>query len=139
MATDGNDRTLINYQLRNKGGYHCPIIPGVPDSGQSWHCLRRPVISGGQIASLNVDLPQAEQPRVSCHVRFQLERDQRSPGNSSFWIVRVPSELMDGHNDVFNGRARLLMMALIQISGATMSVHRSFDAMFEPEQGSCPL
>jgi hypothetical protein len=137
--TDGNDDELINHRLAREGGALCPPIPRVRDFGQSWHCLRQPEIRGDEVVRMRIDLPKEVDSRDPCHVRYRLERSSAASGDSLFWVFQVPSELIDGHGDIFNGRSSLLIMALIQISGATMSVHRSYDAMFEPEVGSCRL
>jgi hypothetical protein len=115
-------------------GWMCPPVRAVSDFGQSWHCLRLPhVISGEQkLSRIAVDLPRTDKPRNNCHERYVLEQ---LPGymNSAqpFWVVQLPGDLVGGHNDIFNHRAGLLMMAFTQIAGATMSLWTDYNQTFE--------
>ncbi len=135
--TDGNDVELINYELARTGNFKCEAIKGVPDNDQSWHCLRQPAITNDQVVSINIDLPQAKDPRHECHVRYQFARLAAKSDYVPFWVFQVPGELVEDHGDIFNGRARLLIMALVQLSGATMSVHENYGVMFEPGDVKC--
>jgi hypothetical protein len=56
-----------------------------------------------------------------------------------FWIFNVPGELIGKHNDIFNARSSLLIMALVQAAGAVMSLAIDWKDVFEPEmQGTSP-
>jgi hypothetical protein len=138
-VTDGNDDDLINYRLAPAGAYRCPPIPGLRDFKQSWHCLRPPAIRSGRMAEISIDLPQAghERERDECHLRYRMENTAGTGAYAPLWVFQVPGELIEEHGDIFNGRSNLLMMALIQVSGATMSVFNSYPGMFEPDIGVC--
>jgi hypothetical protein len=49
------------------------------------------------------------------------------------WIFQVPPEVIKDHNDIFNSKARSLILALIQISGAVASLAEDWAHSFEPE------
>ncbi len=49
------------------------------------------------------------------------------------WVFQVPPEVIKDHNDIFNTKARSLILALIQISGAVASLAEDWGASFEPE------
>jgi hypothetical protein len=43
----------------------------------------------------------------------------------------VPRTVMHGHNDIFNSRATSLILAIIQISGAVISLAKRWDSYEE--------
>jgi hypothetical protein len=43
-------------------------------------------------------------------------------GLKGAWIFQIPPRISAEHNDVFNNRCSLLTLALMQISGAVMSL-----------------
>jgi hypothetical protein len=45
----------------------------------------------------------------------------------------VPSEVIDGHSDIFNDRSGFVAMGLAQLAGATMSIFDSYGKMFEDD------
>jgi hypothetical protein len=60
--------------------------------------------------------------------------EPRFPGESRLaWLFEVPPELVAEHNDIFNPRSSLLFMALMQISGAVMSLAGDVVRNFEFE------
>lgn len=109
----------------------------MPDFGQSWHCLRQPIIQNGLVESVALDFPQASVPRDPCHVRYRLQALHRTP--TSQWIFQVPTNVIKDHNDIFNPQARLLITGLTQISGSVMSLARDWNDTFEQEEGKCSL
>jgi hypothetical protein len=140
--TEGHDRSLITHSLtRHVGGVQCSPKSDehiMVSYNQSWHCLRRPVVVGGRLTSMAIDLPQESHPGDYCHVRYRLTPLQHDRV-SSFWNFQVPREVMGGHNDVFNTRSNLFVMALAQASGGVLSLANKWPDVFEPEQGSCVL
>jgi hypothetical protein len=69
------------------------------------------------------------------HVRYALNPRSESPGfaRSPFWVFLLPYSLSRGHNDIFNYRSSLLVLALMQISGAAVSLAENWSEVFEPE------
>jgi hypothetical protein len=49
------------------------------------------------------------------------------------WIFQVGRDLIANHNDIFNFRTALLILAMIQISGAAVSLAEDFERNFEEE------
>ena len=109
------------------------------DYGQSWHCLREPDIDVGTLTRATIDLPQAAAPRHPCHVRYNLEPIYAVYRRSPYWIFQVPSSIIKNHNDIFNAQSRLLIMGLMQLSGALMSLASDWPATFEAEEDTCAL
>lgn len=132
--TDGNTKRVFTHRLaKHKEGVVCKRWAG-PSFGQSWHCLRPPQNNEGKL-SFDIDLPSRKSALTNggsngpgeCHVRYRLTQDKNSP----FWIFQVPKDIVDGHNDIFNERASLLVMALIQVSGALMSLAIDYNQTFD--------
>ena len=132
--TDGNTKSLFTHRLvQHEEGVVCNPLPG-PSFGQSWHCLRPPQDDAGKLR-FDIDLPPRKSASTNagltrqgeCHVRYRLTQDKNSP----FWIFQVPKDIVDGHNDIFNERSGLLMMALIQVSGALMSLSIDYEQTFD--------
>lgn len=112
------------------------------DYYQSWHCLRRPTIDNGALTNMVLDLPQAREPRNTCHVRYRLESLAVRGSDSPHWVFQVPESLIKDHNDIFNPlnqQSNLFIMALTQLSGSVMSLARDWPDTFEIEEGSCAL
>jgi hypothetical protein len=132
--TDGHDPALRTHQLRSLAvGWGCQQKSG-PDYGQDWHCLRFPVPRSQSTPSFAIDLPEISRnkPEGPIHCRYQLE--PRFPNERRLaWLFEVPHELVKEHNDIFNARSSLLFMALIQISGAVVSLAEDIGRNFEPE------
>ena len=140
--TDGNDRALTTHRLkRQPEGALCSPKQShlMVDFNQAWHCLRHPAFENQKLTSIAIDLPQERDPRNSCHVRYVLSPKKAQNREGSFWLFKVPGDIINSHNDVFNARSNLLMMALIQASGALMSLARDLEDTFETEEGSCAL
>jgi len=143
--TEGHEDRLITHDLRLTwdtavgDGQQCDPL-AAPDRGQSWHCLREPVVDfSGALAQVSIDLPRQVDPRDPCHDRYVLTRRAMHPAQQGepFWIVRVPGAAIDGHGDIFNERAGLLTMAFVQLSGSIMSLAQDYGDTFEDEQGPC--
>jgi hypothetical protein len=49
------------------------------------------------------------------------------------WVFQVPPEISKEHNEIFNYRARLLILALLQVSGSILSLAEKWPDSFEPE------
>jgi hypothetical protein len=139
--TAGNTDALITHEFARDGrtGYSCPARPSYEDFGQSWHCLRAPPDITAPATTMIVDLPRIQDPRDPCHERYVARASPSFTGTtqSPFWIIRVPDDIVSGHNDIFNARSTLMAMALLQMSGATVGIWQNYSAMFEPERGGC--
>jgi hypothetical protein len=46
-------------------------------------------------------------------------------------VFQVPPEIIKDHNDIFNSKARSLVLGLIQISGAVASLAENWQDTFE--------
>ena len=134
LYTDGHDPALRTHDFTALSvAPQCPPKPG-PDYEQDWHCLRFPVPRSQPTPSFAIDLPEISRhaPGGPIHRRFQLE--PRFPSERRLaWLFQVPPELVKEHNDIFNPRSILLFMALMQISGAVMSLAEDVDRNFELE------
>ena len=128
--TDGNSKELFTHRLER---YRAPVVCRAwagPSFGQQWHCLRPPGTDGGKLR-IDIDLPPEDgspEMQGEDHVRFRLTQEKEGP----FWIFQMPREIGDGHNDIFNARTNLLMMALMQVSGALMSLAIDYQQTFDP-------
>ncbi|MEH2537200.1 MULTISPECIES: hypothetical protein [unclassified Bradyrhizobium] len=141
-VTDGNSDALVTHQLmREPNGAYCPPKPGT-DFGQPWHCLREPSIKpdNKRMNSVAIDLPQRNDPRSHCHLRYHLAARLQHYEVDPFWFFKMPIDISAGHNDIFNERGSLLTMALMQVSGAIMSLSENYEENFEGKgEAECPL
>jgi hypothetical protein len=132
--TDGHDPALRTHQLIALGaGSPCKPDSG-PDYGQEWHCLRLPVPRSQPTPSFAIELPEISRyaPSGPIHRRYQLQ--PLLPNEKRLaWLFQVPPKLVGDHNDIFNAHSGLLFMALMQISGAVMSLAEDIGRNFEPE------
>jgi hypothetical protein len=55
------------------------------------------------------------------------------------WVFQIPESIVKNHNDIFNPQSRLLIMALMQVSGSVMSLAIDWRDTFEAEEGPCAL
>jgi hypothetical protein len=136
--TDGHDGSLITHDFNQTAGdVTCLKQPGVPDFGQNWHCLRRPYPLRGPSPALSIDLPVRERNGVKDetvpHARYTIIPRVNGAEPRLMWVFQVPSEIIKDHNEVFNSKARSLILALIQISGAVASLAEDWAHSFEPE------
>ena len=132
--TDGHDPTLRTHMFKAlEVRPPCDPRPG-PNFGQDWHCLRFPVPRSVPTPSFFIDLPEKlrKEPDGPVHRRYELGPRSHSDRRLA-WLFEVPPELVDDHNDIFNSRSSLLFMALMQISGAVMSLAQDVDQNFERE------
>ncbi|MCB0713766.1 MAG: hypothetical protein KDD67_15675 [Ignavibacteriae bacterium] len=133
--TDGHDDSLFTHSLeRTNHPCSCKSIGGV-DFGQDWHCLRPPYPSGMPTPSFAIDLPVRKRERdvEDQHERYELCPLGEGTSDHLAWVFQVPEEIINDHNDIFNFKSTLLVLALIQISGATMSLAEDWSRNFEPE------
>jgi len=136
--TDGNDRRLRTHVLvRESASFACPPR-GFLDLGQNWHCLRKPVPPMAATPSFSVDLPTRErcgrEDNDVPHDRYSLRPLGGLGQEHLMWAFSMPTSIVRDHNDIFNSRARSLILALIQISGAVASLAEDWKASFEPEK-----
>ena len=132
--TDGHDTSLFTHEFKCDTPNVVSQPKGLLDYGQDWHSLRAPVPAQAPTPTFFIDLPKrkrknlADQPE---HARNELAplADFGTPHLA--WVFQVPRGISKGHNDIFNYRACLLIMALVQISGAVMSLAQDFEQNFE--------
>ncbi len=153
--TDGHDRALFTHEL-GTGGEETVCAAAALDSlavsfGQPWHCLRYPDPPKADFPSFYIDLPktiplQEHERALPQHIRYVLKplvgkkgvmghvRNQATYDDLyPFWIFRMPPDISGSHNDIFNFRSSLLIMALMQISGAVMSLAKGWEEVFEEQ------
>jgi pimeloyl-ACP methyl ester carboxylesterase len=140
QKTDGHSDDLHSHDVREFGPAHC--APGVSrrSFGQAWHCLRCPEPISHDTPTFRIDLPARPDldskagNRAWQHVRYVLSpRPDQARERSPFWIFLLPRAISRGHNDIFNYRLSLLILALMQISGAAVSLATKWSEVFEPE------
>lgn len=135
--TDGHDASLFTHSFTTKDEpCNCQAMDRV-DLGQSWHCLRPPEPPRVASPSFKIDLPARERNGVGDkspgHLRYCLEPKSHLVSNP-VWVFQVPESICDGHNDIFNNRTSTTFLALMQISGAVVSLARDWTETFEPEK-----
>ena len=136
--TDGHDSSLLTHDFTETArSAICRKQPDVRDFGQNWHCLRRPCPLIGASPAIPVDLPVRERDGVKDetvpHARYTITPRVDTKEPRLMWVFQVPPEVIKDHNDVFNSKARSLILALIQISGAVASLAEDWAHSFEPE------
>jgi hypothetical protein len=134
--TDGNDSSLFTHSFV-LGASVVTCKPGeTVDMGQNWHCLRRPQPPSIETPDIPIDLPTRERNGrddvAVPHARYVITAtgDKKQP--HLMWAFQVPPELIKDHNDIFNSRARSLVLGLIQVSGAVASIAENWEKSFEP-------
>jgi hypothetical protein len=113
--------------------------------------LRYPVPPKADFPSFSIDLPktislQEHEKSLPQHIRHFLKplvgkkgvmgevRNQAIHNDLlAFWIFRIPPDISSDHNDIFNFRSSLLILALMQISGAVVSLAKRWEEVFEKE------
>ena len=119
---------------------HLPLRREVSAS----HGLRCPEPISHETPAFRVDLPAppkldpAPGNPARQHIRYVLNPRLESSGRarSPFWVFLLPHAISRGHNDIFNYRSSLLILALMQISGAAVSLATRWSEVFEPETGN---
>ena len=110
----------------------CPKSKAGPDFCQDWHCLRPPERAASVTPIIPIDLPTILRTCTTDpeHARFNL--DPLYPEQKRLvWIFRVQNALIKDHNAIFEPITALLFMAMMQISGAIMSLAEDIDSNFE--------
>jgi hypothetical protein len=132
-TTDGHDATLFTHEF-GRG----PVVTcnprGYVDFGQSWHCLRAPEPPNVATPSIAVDLPARERRGTEDQQffsRYILRPLDDVHDAHTTWVFQLPPEIVPNHNDIFNSRASSLILALIQASGAVMSLAEDLNQTFE--------
>lgn len=77
----------------------------------------------------DIDLPTQPSDRFS-HIRFRLAQT-RACEASPCWAFHIPPQLVPDHNEISSARASLLSVAMMQISGAVMSLAEDITQNFE--------
>ncbi len=134
-TTDGHDSTLFTHVLKVAERPVTCNPRGFVDFGQNWHCLRAPEPADAASPAFAIDLPTRD--RTSAQDRPPFARYRLTPVQDSHvaqpaWVFQVPPEIIGDHNDIFNSRGSSLMLALIQVSGAVMSLANDWQDTFEP-------
>lgn len=136
--TDGHDPTLFTHSFDMEDPeVSCPP-KGFIDFGQNWHCLRRPMPPETPTPSFAIDLPARNRRDLSDaseyrHARYRLMPLSDGASGHLAWIFQVSPEIIADHNDIFGFKSSSLILALIQISGATMSLAEEWERNFEEE------
>jgi hypothetical protein len=136
--TDGHDTSLFTHDfVQTQAQSVCNKRPNVPDFGQNWHCLRIPTPAVGIRPAIPVDLPTRDRHGVEeqevPHARYTLTPRGDANERRLLWVFQVPPAVIKDHNDIFNSKARSLILALIQVSGAVASLAEDWGDSFEPE------
>ena len=136
--TDGHDSVLLTHDfVLTSANAICRKKPDVRDFGQNWHCLRRPIPPIGVSPAIPVDLPNRERKGVTDeivpHSRYTITPRIDTNEPRLAWVFQVGPEVIKNHNDIFNSKARSLILALIQISGAVASLATDWADSYEPE------
>jgi len=133
-TTDGHDGALFTHRLvREREGIACQGL-AAPDFGQNWHCLRLPEPPNVPTPNFALDLPtreRASKSDIPPFARYRLLPMQDIHKPQLTWVFQVPPDVMSDHNDIFNSRAFSLTVALIQVSGAIMSLAQDWRTTFE--------
>jgi hypothetical protein len=133
--TDGHDASLFTHFFEADGAIVSCYPRGQVDFGQNWHCLRapEPVVAATPIFA--IDLPLREREGVEDvqvpHARYRLTPLGDMGVPHLLWVFQVPPAIVESHNDIFNSRSSSLILALIQISGAVMSLAQDWSQSFE--------
>jgi hypothetical protein len=132
-TTDGHDATLFTHEFQRGPVVTCNPR-GFVDFGQSWHCLRAPEPPNVKTPSIAVDLPARDRRGTEDHPFFSRYillplGDVRNAHTT--WVFQLPPEIVPNHNDIFNSRASSLILALIQASGAVLSLAEDLNRTFE--------
>ena len=134
--TDGHDPTLMTHTFRlERSASSCPPL-GPLDFGQAWHCVRGKFDQPALTPSLAIDLPTRD--RIGDESDLPFARYRLSPLGDrqraeTTWVFQLPEALVPDHNDIFNAKAREMMIGFMQISGAVMSLSQEWANTFEPE------
>jgi hypothetical protein len=137
-TTDGHDKHLFthNFLLTARDAI-CRRRPTERDYGQNWHCLRIPTPAIGVTPDIPVDLPDCERDNVDQktvpHRRYTITSRGDKNVARLMWVFQVGPKVIKDHNDIFNSKARSLILSLIQISGAVASLAKDWADSFEPE------
>ena len=136
--TDGHDDALFTRDFAPTAAEAvCRKQPDFRDAGRNWHCLRRPLPLIGVTPAIAVDLPVRERIGVNdeavAHAHYMITPRGDPDALQLMWVLQMPAEVIKDHNDIFNSKARSLILALIQISGAVASLAEDWAGSFEPE------
>jgi hypothetical protein len=133
--TGGHDRTLFTHTFNAlESNVMCSPKIGKLEFGQNWSCLRLPHPPDAPSPAIPIDLPELDRSEEGgpSHIRYQLSPLAGRDRKNLAWIFQLPPRISAEHNDIFNTRSSLLMLALMQISGAVMSLAEEWKDNFEP-------
>ena len=133
--TVGHDESLFTHTIASgKTTTSCDPRNKAIDRGQNFHCLRFPEPRIGATPTMVIDLPVRDRKGLNdwpAHRRYRIEPIGDINDSNLFWNFQVPSELIDGHNDIFNSRSASMILALVQMSGAVASLAEDWNDSFE--------
>lgn len=129
--TDGHSAELFTHTFDALYPEICSPR-GPIDFGQVWHCIRQPQPPIGKSPNIFIDLPLGTRQEDGSleHMRYEL-RCLNPDKEELAWIFQIPGDLCKDHNDIFNPQMGSLVLALIQISGAVMSLANEWAQSFE--------
>jgi hypothetical protein len=134
--TDGNDSSLFTHNFVLDPRLAICNRGETVDLGQNWHCLRIPQPAMAETPAIPIDLPVRERNGLEDtdvpHARYMLSPIGGIDRSHLMWVFQVPPEVIKDHNDIFNSRARSLVLGLIQMSGAVASIAENWERSFEP-------
>jgi hypothetical protein len=133
-TTDGHDETLFTHRLVLERPQVTCNQRNTVDFGQNWHCLRFPEPANASTPHFPLDLPTRDRlgkGDVPPFARYRLVPLGDIQEARITWVFQIPPEVVSDHNDIFNSRASSLTLALIQISGAIMSLAQDWRTTFE--------
>ena len=136
VGLDGFQKTaaftpgMCTHEFKKVGQTKC-LPAGLRDFGQRWHCLNIDPGSRDEVTpTMLIALPDSEVVRES-HTLYHLKPNENTAANL-MWIVLVPDEIIDDHNDIFNPAAASLFLALFQISGSVVSINIDWESLRLP-------
>jgi pimeloyl-ACP methyl ester carboxylesterase len=133
--TDGHDPSLFTHTFTSTGErVNCPPR-GEIDFGQNWHGLRLPVPPDVATPEFPIDLPARARTSLADrdpgHIRHLLTPIGDRTAEHATWVFQLPGEIVADHNDIFGYRSNTLLLALMQISGAVLSLAADWRNSFE--------
>jgi hypothetical protein len=129
--TDGHNPDLFTHAFNRLHPSICNAR-GTIDFNQCWHCVRLPEPTVTESPNFFIDLPIGERREGEPLEHMRYELCSETPNKDQLaWIFQIPGELCADHNDIFNPQMGSLVLALIQISGAVMSLANEWTQTFE--------
>jgi hypothetical protein len=129
LSTPGNDRYLVNYEIVRSQR----TFPGDSDAFD-YNLLNHPIggifftsaPKGSETAaeSGKQSRPAAAAPKTqpqAWRIQFVLDHDKYIGVHVPFWIVRVPSDIIDNHSGIWSDNNMALMAAIFRMQRPILS------------------